>query len=324
MFKNKALIIYGPTVTGKTALAIKLAKIYNGEIISVDSRQVYRGLDIGSGKVDFKSKVEKHTGYWIVDGIKIYGFDLVSPGKQFTVADFIKFATGSIISINKSKKLPILVGGTGFYIKSLLYGLESIGVKENKKLRGQLSKLSVYDLYKKLKEINPKKAQSMNESDKKNPRRLIRAIEIAGITHKQRTTNYKPPTINHLIIGLTAENNYIFKKADNWLEERLKRGLVTEVESLRHKLNSDWLISLGLEYKWVTLFLEGKTTKQEAIIRLKGDIHDFIRRQKTWLSQLKEIKVFNITNKLELESLEKTISLWYTQENERLQHTTEN
>ncbi len=309
--KPKLLIIYGPTVSGKTALAIKLAKKYDGEIISADSRQVYRGLDIGTGKVDFKSKVEKHKGYWIVDGIKINGFDLTSPGKQFTVADFIKFASDSIIRISEFKKLPILAGGTGFYIKSLLYGLESTGVLENKKLRGQLSKLSVYDLYKKLKEINPRRAQSMNESDKKNPRRLIRAIEIAAVNNEQKTINYKPLSTNHLIIGLTAPNNYVFKKADDWLEERLKRGLVTEVESLRGKVNPEWLISLGLEYKWVTLFLGDKISKQEMVSRLKGDIHSFIRRQKTWFSQLKDIKIYDITSKLEKDSLEKAISLWY-------------
>src|SRR3990167_9401127 len=106
---NKELIIYGPTTTGKTALAIDLAKKYNGEIISADSRQVYKGLDIGTGKVSFDSKVEKHKGFWIVDGVKIHGFDLVNPGQRFSVADFLKFASDTMIQIIKSKKIPIIV-----------------------------------------------------------------------------------------------------------------------------------------------------------------------------------------------------------------------
>ena len=112
--KNKVLIIYGPTATGKTALVIKLAKEYNGELISADSRQVYKNLDIGTGKVSFESKVEKHNKYWTVDGVKIHGFDLVKPGEQFTVADFLKFSHDSIIQITQQKKLPIIVGGTPF------------------------------------------------------------------------------------------------------------------------------------------------------------------------------------------------------------------
>src|SRR3989344_147190 len=109
---TKTLIIYGPTATGKTAIGIALAKKYHGEIISADSRQVYKGLDIGSGKVGFDSKVEKHQGYWIVNGIKIHGFDLRAPREQFTVADFIKNASDTMIQIIVSKKLPIIVGGT--------------------------------------------------------------------------------------------------------------------------------------------------------------------------------------------------------------------
>lgn len=313
---SRTIIIYGPTVIGKTALAIKLAKKYNGEIISADSRQIYRGLDIGTGKVDFNSKVEKHNGFWIVDGIKIHGFDLISPDKQFTVADFIKFASDSIIRISEFKKRPILAGGTGFYIKSLLYGLGTAGIKKNEILREELNQLPTSDLYLKLKEVNLQKALSMNESDNKNPRRLIRAIEIAAVKHEQKTANYKPLSTNHLIIGLTAPNDYIFKKADNWLEERLERGLIAEVEGLIGKVNQEWLISLGLEYKWVTLFLGDKISKQEMVSRLKGDVHSFIRRQKTWFSQLKDIKIYDITSKLEKDSLEKAISLWYTQENE--------
>jgi len=304
--QSKLLVIYGPTVTGKTSLAINLAKKYNGEIISADSRQVYKGLDIGSGKVSFASKVEKYKQYWIVDGVKIYGFDLTSPGRQFTVADFIKFASDSVFRISKSKKLPILVGGSGFYIKSFLYGLESIGVAKDEKFRKALSQLSANDLYKKLWEINPQKTKSLNQSDRKNPRRLIRAIEIA--VSKKKKTNHFPFFNNHyLMIGLTAPNDFLFKKADIWLEERLEKGLVKEVRNLRETEKSEWLISLGLEYKWTTLFLEEKLKKQDAIGRLKGDIHSFIRRQKTWFKQFEGIKMYDISQYYSQNRIEKVV-----------------
>lgn len=310
--KPKLLVIYGPTVTGKTSLAIQLAKKYNGEIISADSRQIYRGLDLGTGKVDFKLKSEKQKGYWTVDGIKIFGFDIVNPSSKFSTLDYLKFARRQIASINKQGKLPILAGGTGFYIKTLLLGLGTAGFKPDLKLRKRLDGLSAEQLFRILSKINRKKALSMNKSDRLNPRRLIRAIEIEQGAQKSETTGFnKPINADPLLIGLSAANDFIFKKADSWLEERLRRGLIKEVEGLIGKVNPKWFESLGLEYKWVTLFLEGKIAKQEMVERLKGDIHDFIRRQKTWFYQVKDIKIYDITNKLEMESLEKTISIWY-------------
>src|SRR3989344_3740874 len=198
------LVIYGPTASGKTDLAIKLARKFNGEIISADSRQVYKGLDIGTGKVSFDSKVEKHKGFWIVDDVKVYGFDLVKAGEQFTAADFIKCASTSLIRISEVKKLPIIVGGTGFYIKALIDGIGSVGVTSDPELRARLEKLSVIELYQKLLEVNPTRARSMNQSDRANPRRLIRAIEIALLSQKSEvksqkseTTHYPLPTIHY-------------------------------------------------------------------------------------------------------------------------------
>lgn len=310
--KPKLMVIYGPTVTGKTSLAIKLAKKYNGEIISADSRQIYRGLDIGTGKVDFKSKIEKQKGYWIVDKIRVFGFDLVNPGKQFSVLDYIKYARMQVFRINEQGKLPILVGGTGFYIKTLLLGLGTVGLKPDLKLRKRLNNLSPKELLQILLKTNRKKALSLNKSDKLNPRRLIRAIEIEHVAKRSKTTDLNEPIdADTLLLGLSAPNNYIFKKADRWLEERLKRGLIAEIEGIRRKVDTKWLTSLGLEYKWATLLLEGKITKVEAIARLKSDIHSFVRRQKTWYKQFENIRIYDITNKLEMESLEKTVSLWY-------------
>src|SRR3990167_5894141 len=210
---NKELIIYGPTTTGKTALAIDLAKKYNGEIISADSRQVYKGLDIGTGKVSFDSKVEKHKGFWIVDDVKVYGFDLVKVGEQFTAADFLTFASTTMIRIIVAKKLPIVVGGTGFYIKALIEGIGSIGVKPDWQLRRKLEKLDTSTLYQKLLEIDQDRAKRLNDSDRKNPRRLIRAIEIVlnksqvARDQSQVTDPWPLATGDYLLIGLTAPNS---------------------------------------------------------------------------------------------------------------------
>jgi len=319
------LAIYGPTQTGKTGLAIKLAKKYNGEIISADSRQIYKNLDIGTGKVRFESDVEKHDGWWIVDGVKIHGFDIVQPGERFTVVDFLQFTNNSIIQIIKLNKLPIIVGGTGFYMNALIDGIDSIGIPANPKLRQKLEKLSTDALYQKLLQLSKNRAESMNESDRANPRRLIRAIEIASSNQKLNiknqkvlTTNYELRTTNYLLIGLTAPNEFLFKKADKWLAERVDHGLIEEVKSLlKEGIDPKWLEDLGLEYRWITKYLLAETSYEESLIRLKGDIHSFIRRQKTWFPKFKNIKLFDISSENLAKSIEKTVSLWYTKENER-------
>ena len=307
--RKAMLIIYGPTATGKTDLAINLAKKYNGEIISADSRQVYKSLDIGTGKVSFESKIERHRGYWIVDGVKINGFDIVNPGEQFTAANFVYYANNSIIRIVKQKKLPIIVGGTGFYIKALIDGIESMGIPADQKLRKQLEKLSVADLFKKLTKTDPKRAKSMNNSDSQNPRRLIRAIEIAqtSLTPGLRKVASKHipgvslvnghlSDVNCLLIGLTAPNDYLYSRADKWLETRLKHGMIQEIENLlKNSVNQNWFDNLGLEYHWLSRYLSGKIERDKAIERLKGDIHKFIRRQKTWFSKFPDIRLYDIS-----------------------------
>ena len=311
------LVLYGPTVTGKTDLAIKLAQKYNGELISADSRQVYKGLDIGTGKVSFVSRVEKHGEYWIVDGVKIQGFDLVYPGEQFNVADFIKFASSSIVQTIELSKLPIVVGGTGFYIKSLIEGFGTIGIPANRKLREKLERLSVKELQIRLSEIDQEKIKVMNKSDRSNPRRLIRAIEVAS-SHLTTQPNY-PTTQNYLLIGLSAPNEYLYQRADNWLETRLNRGLVKEVDGLIKKgVSSEWLENLGLEYRWMTRCIQGKISLEEAKKRLQGDIHEFIRRQKTFFNQFADIKLFDISKENWLKELEKTVSTWYNQQDGRI------
>lgn len=310
------LVIFGPTATGKTDLAIRLAKKYNGELISADSRQIYKTLDIATGKVSFHSKVEKHHGFWIVDGVKIHGFDLVDPGQEFTVFDFLKFVSTTLFRINEVKKLPIVVGGTGFYIKGLIDGIQSIGILKNQKLRARLEKLSAQDLYQKLFESAPTRAKLMNESDRQNPRRLIRAIEIAVSPKKKTSTNYHLPTIDHLLIGLTAPNKYLFKRVDNWIDERFKHGMIEEVQNLlKSRIDAQWLDSIGLYYRWLTKIALGQMTKEEAVIRLTADGHNFVRRQKAWFGKLRDIALYDISQPSWPQKLEKTIKDWYDKQN---------
>jgi len=318
---KKILVIYGPTATGKTDLALQLAKKFGGELISADSRQVYKGLDIGTGKVSFESKVEKHKSCWVVDDVKIHGFDLRDPGEQFTAADFIKNASDTLIQVARSKKLPIIVGGTGFYIKALLDGIESIGIPQDLKLRQKLEKLSAGRLYQKLTKLNPVRAQDMNDSDRVNPRRLIRAIEIAmykkyqvSSIKYQESTKYSIQNTKYLLIGLTAPNDYLYSRADKWLEARFEYDMIDEVKSLLDQnIDPKWLDNLGLEYRWLSRYLLGKITQEEAIDRLKGDIHSFIRRQKTWFRKLRNINLFDISKPDWQQELEKKVSLCYTQ-----------
>ena len=187
---DKLLIICGPTATGKTDLAIRLAKKFGGEVISADSRQVYKGMNIGTGKdisnfkfqIDFKFQISNFkfkVGYYQVDGIKIWLYDIVKPDYQFNVADYKECADLVTFDILNRGKLPILVGGTGLYIKAVVSGIETLGVPSDWKLRERLLHCSIASLLEQLKKLDPDRWEEMNESDRNNPRRLVRAIEIA-------------------------------------------------------------------------------------------------------------------------------------------------
>jgi len=193
---SKVLIICGPTAVGKTALGVRLAKELNGEIISADSRQVYKGMDIGTGKdlpvnpkfeilnpkqiLNSKFQILNYQiGYYEIDGVKVWLLDIVEPDCQFSVADYVRCANSVIEDIWRRGKLPILVGGTGFYIKAIVDGIETIGVGPDWSLRRKLSNYQIIKLSNLLKKIDLEKWKRMNESDQKNPRRLVRAIEVA-------------------------------------------------------------------------------------------------------------------------------------------------
>lgn len=288
---SKGLVICGPTATGKTALAIKLAKKFNGEIISADSRQVYKGMDIGTGKDREILQKEK---------IKAWGLDLVEPDQKFSVSHWLKFIQPVIRDIRKRKKLPIIVGGTGFYIKGLTRGFESLGIPPDWELRRSLSNLEVKELRKRLRELDRERWRAMNKSDRNNPRRLVRAIEVKLQTQKTKrpTTRQNLKIFNILTIGLKASYKTLYQRIDKRVAERVKKGILKEIQGLL-KRGYSWkdpgFNTLG--YKEFRDFFEKKASLEEAIQRWKYDEHAYARRQMTWFRKQKPIYWFDINKK---------------------------
>lgn len=301
---KKLLVICGPTATGKTSLALHLAKELDGELVSADSRQVYKGMDIGTGKD-------------LPKGVKIWGYDLISPKKEFSVAQYVKEAKAIIDSIWKRGKLPILVGGTGLYIKSVVDGIPTISVPKNKSLRRSLEKRSAKELFETLAQMDAIKAASMNYSDKRNPRRLIRAIEIAQWQLKKgRRKIFKKSIpkeeIPTLMIGLRTEKKFLYKKIKQRVEARVRAGIEEEIRALL-KSGVSWkhqsMDSLG--YKQWKDFFEGKKKKEQIIKKWEKEECKYARRQMTWFKRDRRINWFDINKRKWKESVEKSAKKWY-------------
>ena len=311
---EKLLIVCGPTATGKTNLALKLAKRFNGEIVSFDSRQVYKSMDIGTGK-DIKG-YEFKNGFYVVKGIKIWLYDLVSPNYRFNVVDFIKESKKVVGDIWKRNKLPILVGGTGFYLQGLIEDVENLGVLPDFELREGLDSLSLIDLQDKLKKLNFQRWGKMNDSDRKNPRRLMRAIEIS--LNKNETEKIEPLKANCLKIGLKTSLKDLYSLVDKRVEQRVKDGVEKEIKTLMNNGYDFKNSALGttLGYKdWEPYFL-GKKKKDKVIVDWKNFEHGYVRRQLTWFKRDKDIKWFDILGSKWQDKVERTVFLWYTKKND--------
>jgi len=267
--KNKIIVILGQTSTGKSDFAVEIAKQVNGEIISADSRQVYKGMDLGTGKITKKEML----------GIPHHLLDILSPKKIFSVSDFQKIANKKIEDIIKKGKTPIICGGTGFYIDSIVNGNVFPEVPPNPKLREKLSKYTTVKLFEMLKKLDKDRAENI---DQNNSVRLIRAIEIAkelGSVPKLETSQ----KFDVIKIGLEVPPEILKERILTRLLSRIKKGMIKEIENL-HKNKISWkrLNSFGLEYRHVSLYLQGKMTKDEMINNLNTDIWHFAKRQKTW------------------------------------------
>ena len=315
LLRRRLLVVLGPTSIGKTDLALQLAHKFQGELISVDSRQVYRGLDIGTGKLPGKEvAVKKGEGFWEMNGIKIWMYDVVDPKKQYSVFDYVKDAGRVIEEIRKRGKLPIIVGGTGLYLKALLEGLSNLSIPSDKKLRGQLQKFTKQELQEKLMKIALKRWEAMNFSDRENPRRLVRAIELVI---SPRTSPYGylrgiSASYNILKIGLTAPREALYKKINDKILELIQERIVDEVSKLIKKgLSKKRLMELGLEYAVVLEYLEKKISLDQMIEQMQNKVRQYARRQITWFKKEKNVFWFNVTGEGFAKKIEKLISKWY-------------
>jgi len=300
---NKLLVIVGPNASGKSDLAVKLAKKFNGEVVSADSRQVYKGMDIGTGKVPrdkLKIKNEKLKIY-LHQGIPHYLLDVASPKRRFTVAQYQKKAIEAIGKIQKKGKLPILCGGTGFYIQAVVDGIGIPEVKPDWKLREKLEKKTCDELYQQLKKLDPKRAKTI---DKKNKRRLIRAIEIVLKTKKPVPPLKQRRMFDVLIIGVKRDKKELKERIKKRLLRRFKLGMIKEVKKL-HKSGVSWkrLEEFGLEYRFIAYYLQGKMKYEEMVKRLQKAIENYAKRQMTWFKRDKRIHW--IKNRKEAEKLVK-------------------
>ncbi len=293
----KILVILGQTATGKSDLAVKLAKKFNGEIISADSRQVYKGLDIGTGKI---TKVEMR-------GIPHHMIDIVSPKKTYTVAEWKKSTDKIMRDILNRNKLPIICGGTGFYIQSIVDDKDMPEVVPNKKLRKLLEKKTPQELSAILNEIDPERSKNI---DLNNPVRLIRAIEIVealGSVPKQKN---KPAKYDFLQIGLKPTSFELKKRIKKRLLERVETGMIDEGKTLSEKgLSWKRMMELGLEYRYLALLLSKKITEEEFIEKLGSEIIKYSKRQMTWFKKDERIHWFKLN---EITKVEKFVSKFLT------------
>jgi len=276
---RKLIVILGPTASGKSELAVKLAGKFNGEIISADSRQVYKGMDIGTGKITEKEK----------KGIPHYLLDVTSPKTRFTVTQYGKLALKSIDKIFQKNKLPILCGGTGFYIQALIDGIIIPEVKPDWKLRNKLEKKSTKELYKILQKLDPKRARII---DKFNPRRLIRAIEIVIKTRKTVPTLEKNPLpYSILMIGIKKSPEELKRLIKKRLLKRLHRGMINEIRKLRED-GVSWkrLEDFGLEYRYIAQYLQRKINYEDMKEKIQKESEHYAKRQMTWFKRDKRIK----------------------------------
>lgn len=271
--KPKVLVILGPTASGKTSLGVKLASKLKGEIISADSRQVFRGMDIGTGK---------DLGEY--GKIPYYLIDVVNPEEEFNLAKYQKLAGKAIKDILSRGKLPIIVGGTGLYLQAIVDGYDLDKNVPDPKRRAELTAMSVAELYKILEQEKPEFAASINNSDRNNPRRLIRYIEImeSGVTPKKISKKNTP--YDFLLLGLQQDDEVMRERILKRLKDRLdNENMIGEVESLiDNGVSLSRLNDFGLEYRHIAWYLQDKLTYDEMVSRLGIAIYRFAKRQKTW------------------------------------------
>lgn len=294
LLANKVIIVAGPTASGKTDFAIKLAQEFNGELINADSRQIYNGLDIGTNKgiltatnehafvagKDFQAYELEHSG------ILGWMFNFLNPNERFTVSEFYDFALALIDLITASGKLPIIVGGTGLYIDALLKNYRMGEVLPNEALRKELSTLSAGELFARLEKVDLAKANSLNNSDKHNPRRLMRAIEIAESQNVSRSeanpANTQIPNNEYLMFYPEISKEELYAKIDKRVPEMYSGGIISETKvAILQGFEATEILN-GIGYIDVKKLLKNEISEAEAISATQQGHRNYAKRQITW------------------------------------------
>lgn len=313
---KKLLVILGSTSTGKTDLALRLAKKFNGDLISADSRQVYKFLDIGTGKEPSqnskrKTQIEKNNGFWEIDDIKVWMYDVVKPNQRFNLYEYILKASEIIKKISSEKKLTVLVGGTGLYIRSLLEGISDLGTGENINLRVEFEKLSLDEIRGK---IDPRVLSGLNNSEIHNKRRLIRIFEKLLMDPVKLSFPGIGKDFDVLKIGLKTDMKILEKKIKERVIKRIEEGMIEESEKLlaEKKLSYERMDELGLEYRYIAKYLKGEIKSKENLIEILSlKIRQFAKRQATWFKKEQNVIWFDILEKGFMEKVEKKVRDWY-------------
>jgi tRNA dimethylallyltransferase len=267
------LVILGPTASGKTRVGVEVARALAGEIISADSRQVYRGMNIGSGK-----DLEEYGS------VPYHLIDIVDPGYEFNVFEFQRRFLEAFTGIKARGRLPIVVGGTGMYLDAVIRGYRLLEVPENPGLRGELAALSLENLAARLKGANPK---LHNTTDLLDRERLTRAIEIAEFSGERKDPPSPFPDIKPIVFGITLDREILRQRITKRLRERLNRGMIEEVKELIRKGASFEILEFyGLEYRFVAKFLKGELNRNDMFQKLNSAIHQFAKRQETWFRRM--------------------------------------
>ena len=278
MDKHKVIVICGPTASGKTKLSIELAKKINGEIVSCDSMQIYKDMNIGTAKPTEEE----------MQGIKHYLIDCVSPQTRYSVADYKKDAILAIKEIFSKGKVPIIVGGTGLYLESLIYNIEYNEIEVDLKYREELEKIEkeegLESLYKKAELIDPEAIKKISHNDKK---RIFRILEIYKSTGKNKTqleieSRKNKPEYDYLLFGITMDREKLYERINLRVDLMIKDGLVEEVKNLCKKYKELPTALQGLGYKEVVEYLDGTISKEEMIEKIKQETRKYAKRQLTW------------------------------------------
>lgn len=286
--KPRVIVIVGPTASGKTTCAIELAKQINGEIVSADSMQIYEEMNIGTAKVTNEE----------MSGIKHYMINVAKPDEVFNVVMYKEMAEKAIEEILKKGKVPIVVGGTGLYINTLVNGIEFSQTAEDENCRQELEKRAETEgpekLYEELKSIDPEAAEII---DKNNVRRVIRALEIYKVTGKTKTEldreSIKETKFNFLLYGIQTDRQELYERINKRIDIMLEQGLIKEVKELSNKYVLSKTALQGLGYKEVLEFINGNCTYSEMVEKLKMETRRYAKRQITWFKRDKRIEWIN-------------------------------